>query len=501
MESLIKIKDLNFTYNKGKDNEFQALINVNLEVYPKEFIIIFGPSGCGKSTLLNIISGLESPDSGSIVVSGKDIVNIKRKEFIAYHRKGVGMIYQAYNLINSLTVLGNIALPQLFININKKEREKRALGLLERFGVKEQAKKIPMELSGGQQQRIGIARAIINDPYLLLADEPVGNLDSVSSQNVLEIIKELNEKEMKTIVVVTHNPEFLDFGDRIIHMKDGMITREVINRRKGKKEISEKIVKPPAAELENLMRAYQGLTPEQINILIMPYKAKIFTHHFISTRNLQETKVFEDIMQRRLLNTINQEEFYDILRRSGEESGIGFDKRTAGKVIRRMDRTIRMAYFIHQKARRRKNEKGGHDIITPDEKAQRLTSYLLKTCYTKYYHKLNDIVLRRIIQAVRNRLTEQIIKADFFRVLDMPFKEGGAGLNIRTARAITEEIELILILGFGISQKAQMPRPFKVPELETPVEPRTEIEPQQTMSSEVEVDDKININSKEPLKE
>ncbi len=462
MEPLIKAKNLNFIYNRGKDNEFQALININFEIFPEEFIIIFGPSGCGKSTLLNVIAGLEQVDSGNIFIHGKEMSHMTRPEFVEYHRVGIGMIYQAYNLITSLTVLQNVSLPQLFVEVGRRAREKKGHELLKRFGIDEHAHKIPTELSGGQQQRIGIARSIINNPYIILADEPVGNLDSTSAKNVLGILKDLNEKEKKTLVVVTHNPEFLDYGDRIIHMKDGMITREVVNRQKFQKKIStnEEISKPPTSEIENLVRAYQGLTPEQINILIMPYKAKLFAHHFITTRNLQETKVFEDTMQRKLLNTITQDEFQDILNRPQEEGGVGFDIRSAGKISRRISRAIRMAYFIYRSGRQRKDETGTHVKITLDEKAEKLTEYLQKTCYLKYYYKLDNIAKLRIRQAVRDRLAKTIDKKDFYNILDMPFKDGGVGLNSKTARSFTEELELILILGYGVSQSMQMPHAF-----------------------------------------
>ncbi len=456
MEAIIKIKSLDFTYNKGKDNEFQALININLDIFPEEFVVVFGPSGCGKSTLLNVIAGLEIPDSGSIFVLDKDLMKISKKEFALYHRTQVGMIYQAYNLITSLTVLDNVALPQIFINIRKGKRNKWGRELLERFGILKQAKKIPTELSGGQQQRIGIARAIANNPQIILADEPVGNLDSVSAKNVFEILKELNEKEKRTIILVTHNPEFLDYADRILSMKDGIITREIVNRdRQKRKEGGEPISKPPTAEINDLMRAYHGLSPEQINILIMPYKAKIFSHHFISCRNLEETKTLEDVIQRRLLGTISLEEFFDIINRPTSEGGVGFDIRTAEKIIRRINRVIRMAYFIYQKGRQRKNIYGEHKKITDDEKAQRLTAYLLNTCYGEYYSNLDKEQVNRLQRAVKDRLSGKMQKSEFYNFLDLPFKDGGIGLNSKTARAVTEEMELVLILGFGIVQKVR----------------------------------------------
>lgn len=455
MEPLIEAKKINFSYNKGEDNEFQSLINISLKVYPEEFVIFFGPSGCGKSTLLNIIAGLETPESGSIVVSEKEVSKMDKKAFVSYHRKSVGMIYQSYNLINSLSVLDNIALPQIFLSISKREREKKAMKLLERFDIVKQAKKVPAELSGGQQQRIGIARAIINDPDIILADEPIGNLDSASAKNVLEILKnELNEKEKKTIILVTHNPEYLEYGDRIFYMKDGMITSETVPRKKYKKELdqSKAFAKAPTTELQDMMRVYKGLTPEQINIIIMPYKARLFAHHFITNRNMEETKIFEDAIQKKLLHTISSEDFFDVLDRPYQEGGVGLDKRTAKKIFRQVNRKIRVAHYIYRKGHQRKEKKGGHIKITDEEKAGKLTLYLLQTYYGSYKKDASDTMFKRLEQAVNERLFQGLNKTDFLNFLDKPFKDGGVGLNSKTARAITEEIELILILGYGIAR-------------------------------------------------
>lgn len=459
MDPIIEIKSVNFTYNKGKDNEFQALVNVNLEVFPEEFIIIFGPSGCGKSTMLNIMAGLECPNDGEVTVLGRDLMKMTKNEFALYHRNQIGMIYQAYNLITSLTVLDNVALPQIFVNVSKGKREKWAKSLLERFGIDKQAKKIPTELSGGQQQRIGIARAIVNNPQIVLADEPVGNLDSVSAKNVLDILADLNEKEKKTVVMVTHNPENLVYGDRIIYMKDGVIVREDVNKDKHGLDKQRMVrTKTPIVELKDIMRTYQGLSPEQINILIMPYKAKVFVNHFITSRNMEESKAFEDVVQRKLLGTISDEELYDILHRNTMDGGVGFNKQYALKIIRRINRLVRITYFVYQKKRQQKNVEGRHDLITMDEKVDKVTEYLLNTCYREHKMHVEYVKLDRIKKAVKERIEGNIQKLDFFRMLDTPFKEGGAGLNSKTAKSIAEEMELIMILGFGISHKAKLPK-------------------------------------------
>ncbi len=451
MEPIIEAKNLDFVYNKGKDNEYHALINITLDIYPEEFVIVFGPSGCGKSTLLNVFAGLEMPDSGNIFVFNKDLTKMNKKDFAVYHRSEVGMIYQQYNLITSLSVLDNVALPQMFVNVRKGRRNRWSKKLLERFGILQQAKKIPTELSGGQQQRIGIARAIVNNPKIVLADEPVGNLDSVSAENVLDILRELNEVEKKTIIMVTHNPENLYFGDRIIYMKDGIITKEVVNRDKNKKKKKTTTeVKSATTEITDLMRAYHGLSPEQINILILPYKAKVFAHHFITSKNMEETKIFEEVIQRRLLGTISQDELFDILNRSALEGGVGFDRRTAEKILRRVNRVIRMAYFVYQESRQRKDDSGEHEKISKEEKARKVTDYLLKTCYNEFYDHLSDHQRELLKNAVSDRLESNMQKSEFFRFLDKPLKKDGIGLNYKTAKAITEELELILILGFGI---------------------------------------------------
>lgn len=458
MEPIIRAKNLDFVYNKGKDNEFHALVDISVDVYPDEFLVVLGPSGCGKSTLLNVIAGLEVPDSGNIYVFGRDLTKMTKNDFAMYHRNELGMIYQQYNLINSLSVIDNVALPQVFINIKRKKREEKASKLLERFGILKHARKIPTELSGGQQQRIGIARAIVNDPKIVLADEPVGNLDSVSAKNVLDILQDLNEKEKRTIILVTHNPENTEYADRIIYMKDGVITKEEVNQKKHKKDGKKKEsegekqveTKTLSEELKNLMRVYRGLSPEQINILIMPYKAKVFAHHFITDRTLEESRLFEDVVQRRLLGTISQQEFFDILDRPYREGGVGFDRRTAEKIVKRINRVIRVAYYVYQKNRQRKNFEGKHDKITIEEKTERVTDYLLKTCYYDYYQNLDDVQVNRLQEAVRSRLSGDIQKTEFKTYIDKPFKEGGVGLNVKTAKSITEELELILILGFGM---------------------------------------------------
>ncbi|MDO8260652.1 MAG: ABC transporter ATP-binding protein [Candidatus Magasanikbacteria bacterium] len=463
MKPIITAKKLNFTYNAGKANEFRALVSVSFEIYPEDFVIIFGPSGCGKSTLLNVMAGLETPNNGEIEVLGQNLMTMSPKESADYHRHKIGVVYQSYNLIKSLSVLDNVALPQLFVNVGKRERNKKARVLLERFEISKQAKRIPTELSGGQQQRVGIARSIVNDPVVILADEPTGNLDSVSAKNVMHLMSDLCEKEKKTIVLVTHNPEQLEFADRVFYMKDGVIIKEVINDKHEKIPEKGGIPKSAADKIKDIMRTYRDLTTEQMNILIMPYKAKIFTHHFITTRTMEETEVFEDAMRRKLLGTISKTEFLEILDRSSADNGVGFDKRTAKKIADEIEVTLDMGRFVYKKYRQRKNLQGKHDKITEDEKAKYLVTHLLKKAYYNNYHKLDERQINRMRDAIRDRLSGSYGKTDLYGFLDMPFRKGGVGLNSRAAQLATEEMELIMILGFGM-----------VKSLETRTKPKNE---------------------------
>ena len=225
-ELAIKTENVSVVYDRGRPSETKALIDANISIYKEDFAVIFGPSGCGKSTMLYAISGIERPTKGSIFVNEADITKFSPLESAKFHRSDIGMVFQAYNLIPTLTVVDNVALPQVFRGVSKEKRTLRAKILLQRFGILPQADKLPTELSGGQQQRVGIARALINEQPIIFADEPVGNLDSKSAKIVLDILYDLNQKDKKTIILVTHDPSLLKYATHIIYMKDGIIVGE-----------------------------------------------------------------------------------------------------------------------------------------------------------------------------------------------------------------------------------------------------------------------------------
>lgn len=211
-------------YYGAEDNLTKALDGVDLDVEQGEFVAIIGASGSGKSTLLNMIGGLDVPTSGQVCIGGKEIGKMKPDELTVFRRKNIGFIFQNYNLIPVLNVLENITLP---IEMDgKKPDESFIEQIIKLLGLTEKAYKMPSQLSGGQQQRVAIARALASKPSMILADEPTGNLDSETSREVLELLKETSERFHQTIVMITHNPEIARQADRMIRIGDGRVVKE-----------------------------------------------------------------------------------------------------------------------------------------------------------------------------------------------------------------------------------------------------------------------------------
>ena len=217
---IIKLTGINKIY-RTNEIETQALENVNLEVKKGEFLSIMGPSGCGKSTLLNIIGLLDTPTSGTIEINGTHTEAMDDKQLAAFRNKTLGFVFQSFHLINSLNVIDNVELPLLYRKMSSSERTALAKQVLERVGLSHRMRHMPTQLSGGQCQRVAIARAIIGNPEIILADEPTGNLDSKMGAEVMALLKELNEKDGRTIVMVTHNEDQAKQTTRTIRFFDG----------------------------------------------------------------------------------------------------------------------------------------------------------------------------------------------------------------------------------------------------------------------------------------
>ncbi len=221
---MIEMHGLTKAY-RTSDIETTALDNINLEVNSGEFIAIMGTSGCGKSTLLNIIGMLDSPDSGRYSFLGEDVAGYSEGKLADIRKKNIGFIFQSFNLVDELTVAENVMLPLLYQKVPAAERDQRVQTVLERVGIAHRAGHRPQQLSGGQQQRVAVARAVVNNPKLILADEPTGNLDTTNGEEVLELLNQLN-RDGTTIIMVTHDPAHADHASRVVNMLDGRVLSE-----------------------------------------------------------------------------------------------------------------------------------------------------------------------------------------------------------------------------------------------------------------------------------
>lgn len=220
--SIIKIDNLVKDFGKG-ENEVKVLKGLNFEIEKGEFVSLMGASGSGKSTLLYLIGGLDKPTLGTIYINDKDINTLKEKDMAKLRRKDIGFVFQFYNLVQNLTVEENIMLPVVMDGKKEKDYKDRLDKILSIIGLADKRKNLPNELSGGQQQRVSIARAMILSPNIILADEPIGNLDSKSGKEVMDLFKKINQEEGITILQVTHSEEAAEYGNRIIRLKDGEI--------------------------------------------------------------------------------------------------------------------------------------------------------------------------------------------------------------------------------------------------------------------------------------
>jgi len=225
---LIELRDVTKIYGSGQA-AMQALVGINIRITAGEFVAVMGPSGSGKSTCMNIVGCLDVPTSGAYLLEGVDVGKLSRDQRARLRRHYLGFIFQGFNLLNRTSALENVELPLIYRGLSAEERHTRAKKSLNAVGLQGWEAHSPGELSGGQQQRVAIARAIVSDPVLLLADEPTGNLDSVRSREVMELLTAFNKEQGITIIMVTHEPEMALYADRVIHFRDGRIDRDERN--------------------------------------------------------------------------------------------------------------------------------------------------------------------------------------------------------------------------------------------------------------------------------
>ena len=228
MQTIVELQNVDKVYKMG-EVRFPALKDISLKIKKAEKVAIMGPSGCGKSTLLNLIGCLDRPTRGKILIDDKDISKLNDDELAEIRREKVGFVFQFFHLVPSLTSLENVSLPMTFQGIPKQEREKKAKDLLEMVDLGKRLNHKQSQLSGGERQRVAIARAMANDPQMILADEPTGNLDSKTGEDIISILLKLNKEHGITLIVVTHDPDIANHVERIIRLKDGKIIKDAQN--------------------------------------------------------------------------------------------------------------------------------------------------------------------------------------------------------------------------------------------------------------------------------
>jgi putative ABC transport system ATP-binding protein len=245
-ENIIEVKNVKKIYRMGKER-ICAVDEVSFTIQRGEFCCLFGASGSGKSTLLNLMAGIEKLSGGQITIKGKNIHKMGEKSLAKFRQNNLGFVFQSYNLMNSMTALENVELPLIFKHIAPRRRKKMAKDMLVKVGLGPRLKHKPKEMSGGQQQRVGIARAFVSNPEIVFADEPTGNLDSKTSKEVMDLIKDMAKTNHQTIVMVTHDRRLAEYADKIIHIFDGKVEKIEI-----KKDISQPVEEASGEEISEV---------------------------------------------------------------------------------------------------------------------------------------------------------------------------------------------------------------------------------------------------------
>ena len=421
MDPVIKLEDVSFFYDKGKYSEVQALKSVSMEIKQGEYVSFFGPSGCGKSTILYIISGVERPDEGKVFINGQDIMGLSQKELAIYRQVGIGIVFQNFNLIPSISNIDNVALPMAFLGISAEKRQKKAMEILERLDIAQFANRYPHELSGGQQQRFGIARALANDPPIILADEPIGNLDSVNANNVLDLLKELNEKDGKTIIMVTHEAWSLRDVKRIFYMRDGSVTR--IESKEQPKEFKK----------VGTGYYYKNLFPE---LPPVESRAKMIAAMAMRGYSQPEQRRLESFISQRLKGELDKDGLRIALDKPYSQGGVGLWRQKAKKITDYVEDIIlgeNKLGFFYKKIKETPEAPFSQDV-------EDLRNWMLE----EYKGSLTPLQIERLDEGISERVRNIITTDHFRKILDLPKEQGGLGLKIRSSFKMAEKLEAII---------------------------------------------------------
>lgn len=436
---LIICRNLDITYNKGKSNEFKALSNASTDIYEGEYVILFGASGSGKSTLMYAIQGSLPPGGGTMLIGGEDIYQIPVEDRIYFQRYVMGIIFQSFNLIGSLTVLDNVALPMIFANTNRATRERRAQSLLERFGVGHVSHKIPSMLSGGQQQRVSVARSMVNDPKILLADEPTGNLDSVSTQQVMDKIDEINTFDKRTVIMVSHNAAHLSYAHRVYYLKDGVIVREVVNpQRKQIKPVKEG--ETIVTELEQLARLFPYDSIDSLRV-------KSLVNYVTQDYTFSQLERLERVMQFFISGKIDSNNAIKTLVLPYEKGGVSLPENDARRIVHTASKLLDQAGDIR---RFRKQYDDAHVFFNQDQLSERLRDHLLQA-HKIHLSKKQD---ENLVEVIADRIVGVIGELEFHTRLGESVSSGGLGLSEQESDDITRYFEKIIAQGVDVSYKS-----------------------------------------------
>ncbi len=428
---IITVRHLNVTYFPGKSNEVHALKDINLEIFPGEYIIFFGPSGCGKSTLLYSLAGLERKIEGDIIVHDQNLRTLGQRELENYYQRTIGMVFQSYHLIPSLSVEENVALPQVALHSSRAERLQKAKGLLEKFGVGAQGRKLPMELSGGQQQRVAICRSLMNDPDVIVADEPVGNLDSVSSEEVMNLLRSLNDTMKKTIILVTHDPSHLHHAHRIFYLRDGVITGTKKNSEsERKKSPVTSMVTSLHSSLRHWARTFlmENAGSEQ-DQSVMQRAEELIADVFAGMTLEEMGMLAERIIPLFTTEHHDVDALIRILHASPKEGGLGMNLQRAEKISAQIKKLTSEMWILHRLEENKKDPAAERKDIRRmilDEENIALDGY-------ESVRRLDGIIARL--------LHRHITPQQAMTMLTEPAQLGGVGMDPRSARKVLRRLE------------------------------------------------------------